>query len=44
MKTILITGATGGIGRSLSLEYAAPNTCLLLLARQPSLLLELSEA
>jgi short-subunit dehydrogenase len=32
-KTILITGATGGIGSALALEYAAPDISLLLFGR-----------
>lgn len=37
-QAILITGATGGIGRALALEYAAPGVFLLLQGRNPDLL------
>ncbi|PWQ95006.1 SDR family NAD(P)-dependent oxidoreductase [Leucothrix arctica] len=44
MKTILITGATGGIGQALSLVYANAGVRLILLARQEQQLHQLSEA
>lgn len=40
--TILITGATGAIGRALALEYAGPGRTLILLGRTQSALDELS--
>jgi len=41
-ETILITGATGAIGRALALEYAAAGRTLILLGRTQSALDELS--
>ncbi|MCH9643836.1 MAG: SDR family NAD(P)-dependent oxidoreductase [Gammaproteobacteria bacterium] len=34
-KTILITGATGGIGSALAEYYAAANTCIIITGRNP---------
>ncbi|MDR1165960.1 MAG: SDR family oxidoreductase, partial [Deltaproteobacteria bacterium] len=33
-RHVLITGASGGIGRALALEYAAPETLLSLCGRR----------
>jgi len=43
-RTILITGATGGIGGALALEYAAKGHTLILQGRQEGRLQELSES
>jgi short-subunit dehydrogenase len=40
-KTILITGASSGIGRALALEYAAPGMVLLLTGRDQNRLMEI---
>ena len=42
VKTILITGATSGIGKALSLEYSAPNIILFLTGRNKENLLEIT--
>lgn len=44
MKIILITGATGGIGQALALEYAAPDVHLILQGRKPLVLKTLADA
>ena len=44
MKTILITGASGGIGQALALEYAAPDVHLILQGRKPNVLEKLAAA
>ena len=41
---ILITGATGGIGRALALAYAAPGVFLLLQGRNPDVLAGIGQA
>ncbi len=43
MNTVLITGATSGIGRALVLEYAAAGTRLLLVGRDAARLAEVAE-
>lgn len=43
-QTILITGATGGIGRALAIAYAAPGVFLLLQGRNPDLLAGIQQA
>ena len=40
---ILITGASSGLGRAISLHYSKPNTTLYLLARRNELLLEVAK-
>ena len=42
-KTVLITGATGGIGRALALQYAEPDKVLILLGRNETVLTELAD-
>ena len=42
-RTVLITGATGGIGTALALSYASPSRTLVLHGRDPSRLAALSE-
>jgi short-subunit dehydrogenase len=44
MTSILITGASSGIGRALALEYAAPSTHLALLGRDPARLETVADA
>ena len=41
--SLLITGASSGIGRALALEYAAPGMRLVLSGRDPQRLAEISE-
>ncbi len=43
MQTILITGASSGLGAALALAYAAPGVRLLLLARRAARLAEVAE-
>jgi len=43
-QTILITGATGGIGRALAIAYAAPGVQLVLQGRNPDLLAGVQQA
>lgn len=43
-RTILITGATGGIGQALALEYASPGRRLILQGRRSGTLAELAAA
>lgn len=38
LSTILISGATGGLGQALAREYAAPGRCLILLGRNQAVL------
>lgn len=42
-QTVLITGASSGIGRALALEYAAPDRCLLLVGRDEARLADITE-
>jgi NADP-dependent 3-hydroxy acid dehydrogenase YdfG len=42
-KTILLTGATGGIGRALAVLYAAPDTTLFLTGRNAGRLQEVEK-
>ena len=43
-KTILITGASRGIGKELALQYAAPEVNLILIARDHDKLLEVTKS
>ena len=42
-RTVLITGASSGIGRALALEYAAGDRCLLLVGRDAARLADIAE-